>query len=199
MILEVPRPGKKVIPGARARARERRSSISTSLCAWVTGSAVNGPKATRRCVVRLAGRVYSFCRGARCPSRSPRSVPRPRRAARMGERWVEEGPIELTDAERVSVDVADGKARLERSRDHLGRAPVETPAPVVPSPVRGACRRRYPDRRASRWGHTGTGGPRCGRPESWRIPTAAREPAQEGRAAPRAGGESRRCDDSRGE
>ncbi len=128
----------------------------------------------------------------RSPLPEPVAPERPStaKAAGMGERWVEEGPIELTDAERVSVDVADGKARWSEAEIIWDEAPVETPSPVVPSPVRG----RVPvddvqiagppdgviPERAVR------GADAQNRGGSQRRP---RKPAQEGRATPRVGGD----------
>jgi len=55
----------------------------------------------------------------------------------MGEGWVEEGPVELTDPARVSVEEVDGESSRAEGEIIWDDAPVETPPRARPNHVRG--------------------------------------------------------------
>jgi len=111
----------------------------------------------------------------------------------MGEAWVEEGPVELTDQARVSVELDDGKSSRSDAEIIWDDAPVETPPRGRQNQVRG---RSGPEdvqiagppdaalqdeaMRTARARGPGTSEPR------------SRKPVQEGRAAPRGGGSAQR-------
>jgi len=59
------------------------------------------------------------------------------KAAELGDRWVEEGPVELTDPARVSVEAVDGDASRIDAEIIWDDAPVETPRPARQNHVRG--------------------------------------------------------------
>ncbi|MFI5455874.1 MAG: hypothetical protein ACHRXM_10525 [Isosphaerales bacterium] len=101
---------------------------------------------------RVRGERTEGYQALRCPAcgegvfvlpRSP--LPEPVAPARpstskvvgMGEVWVEEGPVELTDHARVSVEAVDGESSRVDAEIIWDDAPVETPPRARQNEVRG--------------------------------------------------------------